>query len=195
MKTAIIITLGLLAIFVFVQAYVSRSTEKTEQQEYEVIESDGDFEIRFYPSATLASVEVDGNYRSSSGTGFRILAGYIFGSNETGEKIAMTSPVHMQESGEGYFMSFVMPSGYDSTNLPVPDNGQIRIHRSAPVHTASLRFGGYASDEKIEEYKQKLKDILEEKDIEPDGPFVYLGYNPPYQMVNRRNEIMVTVRR
>jgi hypothetical protein len=32
-----------------------------------------------------------------------------------------------------------------------------------------------------------------EKGIQHTGEFTYLGYNPPYQAVNRRNEVIVTL--
>lgn len=193
MKTAFIIILGILTTFFFVQAIIASNTDDTEQQDYEVIESDGEYEIRYYPAATMASVDVSGAYGSSSGQGFRILAGYIFGSNSTDEKIAMTAPVHMEQGNGGYNMSFVMPSGYDTTNLPTPDNGKIRLHESAPAYTATIQFDGYSNEEKIEAHKQKLISYLKESKIEWTGPFVFLGYNPPYQMVNRRNEVMVKI--
>ena len=193
MKTIIVISLGILAILVFVQAYIVKATNDTEQQKYEVIESQQGFEIRYYPAATLASVNMSGDYSRSSGSGFRILAGYIFGSNDQEKKIAMTAPVHMKESENGYSMSFVMPSGYDTSNLPVPDNTRIQIHNSEPAYTASIRFGGFSNDEKINEHKEKLKQWLEEEGIRYSGPFTYLGYNPPYQMTNRRNEVMVRI--
>lgn len=193
MKTIVITILGILAIFVFVQAYVTQSTNNTEQQEYEVMETDRKFEIRYYPSATMASVDVNGTYRNSSGSGFQVLAGYIFGSNDEDKKIAMTAPVHMKEGDTGFAMSFVMPSGYDTSNLPIPDNSNIRIHEAMPVYTASIGFGGFASDESIENNKQQLIEYLNEKEIRYSGPFTYLGYNPPYQMTNRRNEVMVQI--
>lgn len=193
MKTAIIVLLAIAAVFIFVQAYVAKTTSDTEHQEYELIESDGIFEIRYYPSAVMASVALDGNYRNSSGTGFRILAGYIFGSNSEDIKIPMTAPVHMIQDSSGYFMSFVMPSAYELDKLPVPDNGQVRLHESSPAHMASVRFDGFANDEKIEKYKARLRNYLESKDISYTEPFIYLGYNPPYQMVNRRNEVVVKI--
>jgi hypothetical protein len=193
MKTTIIILLAVAAIFLFVQAYVAKSISDTEQQAYDLIESDGNFEIRYYPSATMASVAVDGSYSNSSGTGFRILAGYIFGSNSEDIKIPMTAPVHMEMDSSGYFMSFVMPSNYNLDNLPLPENGQIRLHDSSPAYMASIRFDGFANDEKIEKYKGKLRGYLENKGISYTEPFIYLGYNPPYQMVNRRNEVIVQI--
>jgi len=38
-----------------------------------------------------------------------------------------------------------------------------------------------------------LKATLEKHQIAYTGPFSYLGYNPPYQLVNRRNEVVVKV--
>lgn len=193
MKTAIIILLSLAAIFIFVQAYIAKTTSDTEQQKYEVLDRDGNFEIRYYPTAVMASVALDGSYSNSSGTGFRILAGYIFGSNSEDTKIPMTAPVHMGQDSSGYFMSFVMPTAYELEKLPVPDNGQIRLHESSPAHMASVRFDGFANDEKIEKHKAELRAYLESKDISYTEPFIFLGYNPPYQMVNRRNEVVVKI--
>jgi hypothetical protein len=192
-KIVLVIFFVILAIFLIVQVYASKSSEGTEQQEYEVIESNGDFEIRYYPEATMASVNVSGEYKNSSGAGFRILASYIFGGNSSDQKIAMTAPVHMAQQEQGYTMSFVMPSGYDPENLPSPDNKSILLHDSESAYTAAVRFGGFTSEEKIEAYKQKLMAYLDERQIEYTEPFVYLGYNPPYQLTNRRNEVMVRI--
>jgi len=193
MKTSIIIILGVLAMFLFVQANVVKSSDKTEQQKYEVVEEFDGFEIRYYPEAVLASVFIPGDYRNSSGQGFRILAGYIFGGNHEKQNIAMTAPVHMKEDNKGFYMSFVMPSQYDINSLPIPDNSEISIEKSVPAYTAAIRFGGYANDEKIEAHKALLAKHLKEHGIEFTEPFVYLGYNPPYQTVNRRNEVAVKI--
>jgi len=48
----------------------------TEEQAYTVVERYGSLEVRHYPQAKMATVEVpDTAYRSPSGTGFRRLAG------------------------------------------------------------------------------------------------------------------------
>jgi hypothetical protein len=193
MKTTLILTFIILAVVVFVQVYASKNSDGTEQQEYEIIKSSGEFEIRYYPAATMASVNVSGEYSYSSGAGFRVLASYIFGSNSGEQKIAMTAPVHMAQDDQGYKMSFVMPSGYDTENLPLPDDKSIQLHETESAYTASIRFGGYTSEEKIETYKLKLKAYLDKKQIVYTEPFVYLGYNPPYQLTNRRNEVMVRI--
>jgi len=69
---------------------------KTETQPYQVIKKEKDFEIRKYPPATMATVSMDArSYKELSSTGFRKLASFIFGGNQSKKSIAMTSPVHM----------------------------------------------------------------------------------------------------
>ncbi len=167
---------------------------KTEEQKYTVVSSNEEYEIRFYPSATLATVYTTANsYREISRPGFRTLAGYIFGGNESETKISMTAPVHMNISGDHSSMSFVMPSSYNPENLPKPDNSRVIIEKSEDEHVAVIRFSGYASDRKIKKQSEKLHKLLMENGIEFYGNFRFLGYNPPYQFINRRNEIIVSV--
>jgi hypothetical protein len=168
---------------------------KTEEQKYTVVSSNKEFEIRFYPSATLATVySTATSYRELSGPGFRALAGYIFGGNESETKISMTSPVHMNISGDRSAMSFVMPSSYNTENLPKPDNSRVIIEDSRDEYVAVIRFSGYASDDAIRKQSEKLRKLLIENNIEYYGNFRYLGYNPPYQFINRRNEVIVSVK-
>ena len=165
---------------------------KTEKQKYDVVHSEKDFEIRFYPSAILATVYSDANtYRELAYPGFRKLAGYIFGGNASETKISMTSPVHMDMNTAS--MSFVMPSSFSEENLPKPDDPGVKIERTNDEYVAAIRFGGYASDNDIKKYSERLKSLLESKGINWYGSFRYLGYNPPFQPFGRRNEIIVNV--
>lgn len=168
---------------------------ETEEQKYIVVRSEKEFEIRFYPSATMATFYSSAkSYSELSGPGFRKLAGYIFGGNSTDTRISMTSPVHMDISKTGSSMSFIMPSSYNADNIPVPDDKDVKIEKSEDEYFAAIRFSGYASDEDIRKYAGKLKDLLTEKGISYYGNFRYLGYDPPFKPFNRRNEIIVTVR-
>jgi hypothetical protein len=90
-------------------------------------------------------------------------------------------------------MSFVMPSGYTEENLPKPSDPDVRIHRTAEEYVAVIRFGGFASDEDILFYSDKLHNLLEERGITSYGNARFLGYNPPFQLLDRRNEIVVSV--
>lgn len=196
MKTAYIIVLALLVIsltaFAATQIWNNQQMKKLEYQSYEVVEERPEFEIRYYPGAIIASVNgKGGTYREGSNNNFGRLAGYIFGGNETGEKIAMTSPVEMYADEKGSEMSFMMPSEYEMDDLPKPDDGGVRILRSEAEYVAAIRFGGYSSDEVIAEKTAELKVLLEKAGIAHDGQFRVLGYNPPYQVTNRRNEVIV----
>lgn len=175
-----------------IQSFTTMAFGETEKQKYRVVHSEKEYEIRFYPSALLATVYSDANtYRDLAYPGFRKLAGYIFGGNESDTKISMTSPVHMDMDSAS--MSFVMPSSFSEENLPMPDDPGVKIERTDDVYVAAIRFGGYASDKDIRKYSEKLKLLLDERGIRWYGNFRYLGYNPPFQPFGRRNEIIVNV--
>jgi hypothetical protein len=170
------------------------SVNKTEEQNYRVVQKDQNFEIRFYPTATFATIKSDAKtYKELSGPGFRKLAGYIFGGNEDKTQISMTSPVQMDINDTVSTMSFVMPSSYNEENLPKPNDPSVRIQKTADEYVAVIRFGGFASDKELKFYSEKLLDILKEKGIKTYGNTRFLGYNPPFQLVGRRNEIIVSV--
>ena len=170
---------------------INRATAKTETQKYRTLYREGDFEIRFYPEAVLASVTMNGSYDNSRNNGFRILAGYIFGGNKKQQKIAMTSPVRMSSNEGISTMSFVLPSAMELEKLPEPENNRIVLHRSQPVYVAVVEYGGYTSDREIEQKKDKLLALIHSLGLKHNSRFEYLGYNPPYQLVNRKNEVMV----
>jgi hypothetical protein len=194
MKSLLIIISVLTVIFIIFQSFISMGTNNTEKQPYTVLKTEGEIEIRLYPSVTMATIQSTAkNYRDLSGNGFRKIAGYIFGNNASGEKIAMTTPVHMDFQESGSSMAFVMPSGYDETNLPKPNDPAVKIKKTEVEYVAALRFGGFASDEAIEKNTQKLDELLRQKGIKSNGHFRFLGYNPPYQLVGRRNEIIVSI--
>jgi hypothetical protein len=171
------------------------STEKAKEQKYTVVIANKEFEIRFYPSATLATVYSEAKtYKELAGPGFRKLAGYIFGGNESETKISMTSPVQMDINDSVSEMSFVMPTGYNLDNLPKPNDAKVIVHKTMDEYVAAIKFGGFASDKDIQNYSEKLKNLLLAKGIVYYGNFRFLGYNPPFQLVGRRNEIIVSVK-
>lgn len=186
----IVIVILILIIIVLTGIY-AMTNAKTETQKYEVLYVKDNFEIRFYPEAILATVQMNGSYDNSRNSGFGVLAGYIFGGNNESAKIAMTSPVRMSTGNNSNSMSFVMPSEMEFEKLPNPNNPNIVLHKSTPMYTASVRFGGYANDAEILKYKKKLNEVITQLNVKHTGNFEFLGYNSPYQPFNRRNEIQV----
>ena len=194
MRYLIITVVTLVIIFTAAQAYVVNDLAKTEQQAYEVIWKNDIIEARYYPKAVMATVTgSSSDYKSSSNQHFRVLAGYIFGGNEKSQSIPMTSPVHMTFDENGSEMSFVMPSNMDLDGLPKPNDRGIEFSESEEKYVVAIRFGGWSNDEKIKRNSDLLMKALETMGIEPQSAPWYMGYNPPFQLVNRRNEVAVEV--
>lgn len=57
-----------------------------EEPKFEIIDTNLVFEIRHYAAYLVAEVTLDGDFTSSGNEAFRVLAGYIFGSNQMAEK-------------------------------------------------------------------------------------------------------------
>ena len=191
---ALYIALGLGVIYFIFQSFVAGNSVKTEKQKYRTVLKDDALEIRYYPSATMATVYSSAtNYKSVANSGFGKLARFIFGGNNENQNIAMTAPVRMNMSEKGAEMSFVMPTKYNESNLPKPNDESIRIHESAPQYVAVIAFGGYANDEKIKTYTDKILQILAQRKIKVTGNYTFLGYNAPYQMIARTNEIAIPI--
>jgi|688.fasta_scaffold05874_18 hypothetical protein len=194
MKIVIIIVSILLTLFIVFQIYTTMATGKSETQSYKVIMVEKDFEIRFYPSTTMAMITSSAKtYKELGSSGFRKLAGYIFGDNKDKKQIAMTSPVHMDINDSTSSMSFVMPAQYNEDNLPLPNNSEVIIKTMPDEYVAAISFSGFASQDAIKKHITILENILKEKHLSYYGHFRYLGYNPPYQLFGRRNEIIVSI--
>tara|TARA_B100001175_G_scaffold310858_1_gene314493 strand:+ start:358 stop:861 length:504 start_codon:yes stop_codon:yes gene_type:complete len=158
-----------------------------ETQPYNLIKTYDDFEIRYYPSVAMVKTE------SSPGAeqNFRKLFQYISGSNESGLKIAMTTPVHMEKTEGKNKMAFVLPSSLKSP--PSPKNKNVEIVRSKEAYFAAIQYGGYSNISKVKFYTDLLKKSLGQNGIKVNGSPIILGYNSPYKFFNRRNEIMIEV--
>ncbi len=189
------ITLGILLIaFVAVQLFAMSTQSGIETYPYTVEEKFDGFEIRNYEASLFTMVQLPpSKYKTASGSGFRILAGYIFGGNEREEKIAMTSPVAMSLE-DSMKMMFMVPRNISKADLPKPNASEIKFHEEPQKTVAAIEFGGWADDEKIEKHKQELIHLLQDNGIEHTENYFFLGYNAPYEMVNRRNEIIVELK-
>ena len=71
MKTFLIITCIIIGLFLVFQIYTTMSTNKSETQAYKVIKVEKEFEIRFYPSATMAMISSSTKtYKELGSSGF-----------------------------------------------------------------------------------------------------------------------------
>ena len=195
MKIASII-LGIIAVaFIAVQIFALKSQKNIETYSYVVNKEYDQFEVRRYEATLFSSVKLSGTtYKETSSEGFSVLAGYIFGNNERSEKIAMTSPVAMTLE-DSSTMLFMVPNKFNKETLPQPNESKIKFHNEPAKTVAAIQFKGWASDKKIENYKQKLIAALDKEGLSYTDRFYFFGYNAPYEVFNRKNEVIVELQK
>ena len=181
-----------------------------EEPDYQIIDREFDFEIRHYKEYLVAEVTLNGDFSSSGGQAFRILAGYIFGDNTAKQKMNMTSPVESQSSlseemamtapvislaeDEKYIYRFVMEKKYTLDSLPIPNDSRIKLKKINPRFMAVKKYSGTWSEENYNESKKELLDYLSKKNISVIGLPVFARYNAPFvPWFLRRNEVMIEI--
>ena len=191
MKITMILLAIILTAFTAVQLYLINGQRNIERYPYVVNKKYKQFETRTYETTLFTSVKLSTKgYKNSSSKGFSILAGYIFGNNERNEKIAMTSPVSMSLE-DSTTMMFMVPKKFNKDLLPKPNQSGIEFKEEPAKTVAAIGFGGWANDAKIEKYKRRLKAALDAEGIKYSNRFYFLGYNAPFEVFNRKNEIIV----
>jgi hypothetical protein len=170
-----------------------------EMPPYAVSWTDGTREIRDYGPHLLAEVRVTGGRQGAIQAGFRILAGYIFGGNATGEKIAMTVPVAQtpdpSAQGGSWVVSFMMPARHATDTLPAPRDDRIRFVTAGPSRQLVERFSGLPGSQGLAERAEALRAWAEQQGYEIlAGPHYYFYDAPMTLPWKRRNEVAFTIR-
>lgn len=166
-----------------------------EMPPYRVDWAEGAREIRGYGPHLLAEVRVSGGRSGAIQGGFRVLAGYIFGGNATGEKIAMTVPVAQTPAGEDWVVSFMMPARYTAETLPAPRSERVRFVQAGPSRQVVERFSGLPGTAGLEERAEALRAWAEGQGHEIlAGPHYYFYDAPMTLPWKRRNEAAFTIR-
>ncbi len=167
-------------------------------------------EVVAWPSSIVAAVEVTGSRQEAVNAGFRILAGYIFGDNQTqgkiamtapvtqsatqnapaaqrapgtpsaGESIAMTAPVEQNETPSGWEVRFTMPAAYTMSTLPKPRDARVHLLEVPGRRTAVITFSGFWSDSNLQAHVAQLREFLTQRQLTAVSPPVYAFYDPPW---------------
>ena len=191
MKILIFIFGIILIGFIVVQLFALNSQRNIETYEYVVNKKYDTFELRSYEATLFTSVKLSTKgYNNSSSRGFSILAEYIFGGNDKKEKISMTSPVTVSLE-DTMTMMFLVPKKFNKESLPKPNQSKVEFREEPKKTVAAITFGGWADDENIEIYKNQLISLLKKEGIKHTNKFSFLGYNPPFEVFNRKNEVIV----
>ncbi len=196
-----------IAFFLFL---ISLATLAIEEPAYVSIEKKDAFEIREYQPKLIAQVLVNGTFDSASSKGFRLLADFIFGNNNTSkgakkiemtapvvsrdasETIEMTAPVLSEEVEKGWYISFNMPKQYTKEMLPIPNKSEVKIIEVPAEKYAVITFSGLVREKKYAEMLNLLNEEMRKRDLNPKGSAILARYNPPWTLpFLRRNELMV----
>ena len=170
---------------------INTSRAATETPEYKLIRKDGEVEIRDYPALTVATTPMnDGEMNGSFGK----LFGFITGTNDHSEKIAMTAPVLIDTAKDKRTMSFIMPKKAVEKGVPKPSGENVSLGKVAAALFAVLRFGGGRTAENEEKALGKLTTWLEAGKIAAKGSAIFAYYDPPWTPIfMRRNEVMLRI--
>ncbi len=179
-----------------------------EEPIYDLLKSDGDFEVRKYDSLTLASITLNQEYDLAMEEGLRRLSGYIYGQNSSQqemktwdarsqerEELSMIYPVLRERSEAGWTISFVLPRHLTLTTAPRPEDTAIYLHRESPRFMATLRYGGHNDLDKFESKTRELQDWLSQnREFRVVSSFRCAEYDGPLTIpFLRRNEVLVRV--
>lgn len=161
-----------------------------ETPRYTVIARDGRFETRQYAPSLMAEVTIEAPQPQALRHGFRILASYIFGENQAGEKIEMTSPVCQSGAGDMWTISFMMPRRHTIHSLPAADSAAIRFHVTEPHHRIVKTFSGRTTARRLSMQAAALCDHASARNIAIASSTQFCFYDDPVTLPwRRRNDV------
>ena len=150
------------------------------------------YEVRRYENTIVAETIVSGDLDEASRSGFKILAGYIFGKNESQTKIEMTAPVNLSGKGDKQVLQFSMPRSFSMQKLPRPIDQKVLL-REIPSRTIAVyRYSGSWSRELFDKKLQFFLSELKKDGVPVMGEPIFARYNSPFSLwFLRRNEIWI----
>jgi hypothetical protein len=158
----------------------------TERQEFKVLRTYDDFELREYRPCVIAEVRVPGQFSASSSSAFSTLFNYISKGNNSSQKIAMTAPVISAQKTDtseanDWYVSFVMPSGSAIEHMPYPNNSQIKLRELDIEICAAKSFRGRATDELARKAADQLRTSASKANIALSKETRIARFDPPFK--------------
>ena len=171
----------------------------TKQQEFRVLQTYEDFELREYLPCVIAEVKVSANYSTATSSAFSSLFNYISKGNESSQKIAMTAPVITAQKADrsdsaGWYVSFVMPSGSAFDHMPHPNDSQVRLRELDTETCVANSFRGTATDELSRKKVQELRTSASKAKIALSDETRICRFDPPFKPgFLQYNEIVIPI--
>ena len=171
----------------------------TKQQEFRVLQTYEDFELREYLPCVIAEVKVSANYSTATRSAFSSLFNYISKGNESSQKIAMTAPVITAQKADrsdsaGWYVSFVMPTGSAFDHMPHPNDSQVRLRELDTETCVAKSFRGTATDELSRKKVQELRTSASKANIALSDEMRICRFDPPFKPgFLQYNEIVIPI--
>ena len=169
----------------------------TQRQEFTVLRTYKDFELREYLPCVLAEVKVSAQYSSASSIAFGSLFKYISKGNQGSQKIAMTAPVIAaqkpdKQRDDEWYVSFVMPSGSTFGHLPHPNDPQVVLRELDKEICVAKSFRGRASEELSRKIVDQLRASAARENIALSDETRICRFDPPFKPgLLHYNEIVI----
>ncbi len=171
----------------------------TQRQEFRVIETFRDFEIREYKPCVIAEVKVSADYSSASSRAFSSLFGYISSGNGNSEKISMTAPVisaQRPDDSKTWYVSFVMPAGSKIENMPQPNDSKVLLRDLDSEICVATSFRGKASSELSRKMEVQLRVAAAKENLMLSNETRICRFDPPFKPgFLQYNEIVIPISR
>lgn len=169
----------------------------TERQEFKVLRTYDDFELREYLPCVIAEVKVSAQFSTASSSAFSSLFNYISSGNKSSEKIAMTAPVIAAQKADSsesdeWYVSFVMPSGATFGQLPHPNDSQVKLRELAFETCVAKSFRGRATEELSQKITEELRASASKANIALSSETRICRFDPPFKPgLFHYNEIVI----
>jgi hypothetical protein len=156
----------------------------TQRQEFTVLRTIGNFEIREYKPCVIAEVKVSAQYSIASSSAFGSLFRYISKGNKALEKIAMTAPVIAAQRAESsdsqeWYVSFVMPAGSNRERLPDPNDPNVHLRELPAEICVALSFRGKATEDLSAKKALELRAAAAKEKISLSDETRICRFDPP----------------
>jgi effector-binding domain-containing protein len=162
-----------------------------EEMKYTMVSKNKLYEIRKYSDRLVIETEI-----SDQGSSFRKLFKYISGDNGDKKEIKMTTPVTQVEKDGNMTMQFYMPAEFNESNVPDPNNSEVKVLNIKGGYYAAIIYSGRASDGNYIKYKDILEDQLKKDKISIISKPIRATYNSPFTLpILKRNEVMFKINR
>jgi DNA gyrase inhibitor GyrI len=163
-----------------------------ESAPYQVVRSEGEFQVRDYPALTVVETPMAASRGDGADGSFMRLFRFITGGNEAKQKIAMTTPVFMSGGETNVVMAFVMPAKMTAAEVPQPADGSVTVRELPAGRFAVLRYSGGRNAKTETESLARLKAWMKAEKLNVLPPPVYGYFDPPWTPAFlRRNEVML----